>query len=73
MKSAEELVNGGSPMDKCSRECEASCKYWKEYIKQIQLESMKEEMRKAAEMVRTTPCWSDDLPTAAEQLTEKDL
>jgi hypothetical protein len=49
---------------------------WKEIIKKIQLDAMKEGMRRAARMMnflKTNLQNNADIHTAAEQLTERDL
>jgi len=88
MKTAEEWINDKSPLDRCSCECETRCEEVESWLKQIQLDAMKEGMRRAAEQARPIamnlasdsshiPVIANEISkailTASEQLTKKDL
>jgi len=42
MKTAEEWVNDTSPLDRCSCECETRLEEVEQWLKQIQLDAIKE-------------------------------
>ena len=76
MKTAEEWAEAEV---KCFREvgnnklADVAKKELIPVYKQIQLDAMKEGMRRVAKMMANEPCWSCDVIEASEQLTEKDL